>query len=81
MRGAIMITRYPVLRQQMIRNGATLRDVSEVAGISLFDAILKTWGIKRWKLTEAVSICCFFHMQDAEHLFRKSRFFVCSRTL
>jgi DNA-binding XRE family transcriptional regulator len=79
--GVIMITCYPVLRQQMIENGTTLKDLAAVAGVSLSALRLKMWGIKRWKLTEAVSICCFFHTQEVEHLFRKSRFFVCSRTL
>jgi DNA-binding XRE family transcriptional regulator len=81
MRGVTMITRYPVLRQQMMKNGTTLKELSAAVGISPTALRLKMWGIKRWKLTEALSICCFFRSHDVERMFYKNSFSVCSRTL
>lgn len=66
-----MITVYPALGQLMARNGTTLKELAEIADTNTLALALKMLGIKRWKLTEAVNICCFFHTQDAEHLFQK----------
>ena len=66
-----MITVYPVLRQYMREHNTTLKELAAILNINIFTLCLKMWGIKRWKLTEAVSICCFFHTSDAEHLFSK----------
>ncbi len=66
-----MVFCYPVLRQRMVENGTTWRELAAVANISTISFHLKMWGIKRWTLTDAVNICCFFHTQDAEHLFQK----------
>ena len=64
-----MITVYPVLRQYMEEQGVSIRELSVIAEIKIFDLYLKMWGIKRWKLTEVLRICCFFRTPDAEHLF------------
>lgn len=76
-----MITVYPVLRQQMREHGVTVRDLATVASTNIFALHLKMLGIKRWKLTEALRICCFFRTPDAEHLFRKNVRSVCSKSL
>lgn len=68
-----MLFYYPVLRQRMGENGTTWGELAAVANISKISFHLKMWGIKRWTLTDAVNICCFFHTQDAEHLFQKKR--------
>ena len=64
-----MITRYPVLRQRIKESGVTIRELSVVTGVNVCEFYLKLWGIKRWSLTDAVRICCFFRCPDAEHLF------------
>lgn len=64
-----MIHLYPVLRQQIRENKMKWAELAAVAGISSFAFCLKMWGVKRWTLTEAVKICCFFRNPDAEHLF------------
>ena len=77
-----MITVYPVLRQYMREHKTTLRELAAITNMNTFTLCLKMWGIKRWKLTEAVSICCFFHTPDAERLFSKKAVSAfCSRTL
>ena len=67
-----MIAFYPVLRQRMKVNGTTFRELAAAANISPVSLHLKFWGIKRWKLTEALKICCFFNTLDVEHLFQKT---------
>ena len=64
-----MITTHPVLRQYMRENAVSWTQMAAVAGMDTFTFHLKMWGIKRWKLTESVRICCFFRCPDAEHLF------------
>lgn len=64
-----MITVYPVLRQRMRDQNMGLKELAAVANVNTFTLCLKMWGIKRWTLTEAVSICCFFRTQDVERLF------------
>ena len=68
-----MITVYPVLGKLMVRNGITIKKLSEITNTNKVALALKMLGIKRWKLHEAVRICCFFHTQDAERLFQKGR--------
>lgn len=75
-----MVTCYPILRQHMLATGTTYSELASIANVSIVTLHLKMLGIKRWKLTEALRICCFFHTQDAEHLFRKSVRFVRSKT-
>lgn len=76
-----MITCYPILRQRMREHRTTYEDLAAVANLNIVTLHLKMLGIKRWKLTEVLRICCFFRTQDAEHLFYKKPCFVCSRTL
>ena len=64
-----MITVYPVLRQRMKEHGVTNRELVAVIGDNPIAFVLKMWGIKRWTLTDAVKLCCFFRCPDAEHLF------------
>lgn len=64
-----MITVYPVLRQRMREHDVSYRTLARIAGVNIVGFYLKMCGIKRWKLTEAVNICCFFRTPDAEHLF------------
>lgn len=66
-----MITVYPVLRQYMRENNTSLKELAAITNINILTLCLKMWGIKRWKLTEAVSICCFFHTSDAERMFSR----------
>ncbi len=66
-----MITAYPVLRQHIRDRGVSLKELANVAETNIIALSLKLLGIKRWKLTEAVKICCFFNTPDAERLFRK----------
>ena len=69
-----MITVYPVLRQRMKEQQITIRELATVAGISSVAFYLKICGLKRWKLTEAVKICCFFRTQELEHLFVRKHY-------
>ncbi len=69
-----MITVYPVLRQRMRENKITSGELAVVAGMSRTAFYLKMCGIKRWKLTEAVKICCFFRTHDVEHLFVRKHY-------
>lgn len=71
-----MITAYPVLRQRMKESGTTYRDLAKVADVDTITLYFKMVGIKRWNLTEAVRICCFFNTPETEHLFQKSVRFV-----
>lgn len=66
-----MITVYPVLRQYMRENKTSLRELAAITNSNIFTLTLKLWGMKRWNLTEAVCICCFFRTHDAERLFSK----------
>lgn len=66
-----MITAYPVLRQHIKERGVSLKELANVANINIIALYLKMLGIRRWKLTEAVKICCLFNTPDAEHLFQK----------
>ena len=70
-----MITRYPVLYKRMKEFGATYSDLAIIANVSKTALHLKMLGIKRWKLTEVLKICCFFRTPDAEHLFVEKRLF------
>lgn len=69
-----MIAVYPVLRQRMKEQQITTKELSAVAGISSLAFHLKLWGIKRWNLTEAVKICCFFRTHEVEHLFVRKHY-------
>ncbi len=64
-----MIRLFPVLRQYLRESKIGWTEIAAVAGINSFTFHMKMWGIKRWKLTEALSICCFFRTPDVEHLF------------
>lgn len=64
-----MITVYPVLRQRMKEHGVSSRKLAAALGIPKVAFDLKMMGIMQWSLTEAVNICCFFSIPDAEHLF------------
>ena len=76
-----MITVYPVLRQLMRENNTTIKELAAITNVNTITLCLKMWGIKRWKLTEALSICCFFRTHDVEHLFRSDIWYLRSRTL
>lgn len=69
-----MITVYPVLCQYMRTHDISCGELAAVANVNVVSLFLKMCGIKRWKLTEVVSICCFFRTHDAEHLFEKRLF-------
>lgn len=64
-----MVPLYPVLRQHMKENNINWVKMAAVAGINIFAFHLKMFGIKQWKITEVVNICCFFRTLDAERLF------------
>lgn len=76
-----MISAYPALRQRMRESGISYRDLAKIAEVDTITLYFKMIGIKRWKLTEAVRICCFFNTQEVEHLFRKGVCFVRSERL
>lgn len=76
-----MLTCYPALREKMNECGTTYKELAAILGVSATTLYLKMLGLKRWKLTEVLKICCFFRTQDAEHLFQKSFVHFCSRTL
>jgi hypothetical protein len=69
-----MVTVYPILRQHMIDCGVTVRELAAITNTNIPTLYMKMWGIKRWTLTDAVNICCFFNTLDAEHLFRREPF-------
>ena len=64
-----MIKAYPHLRQYLKENGISWSEIAAVAGINVFAFHLRMFGIKQWKITEVVRICCFFRCPNAEHLF------------
>ena len=66
-----MITVYPTLRQHIRDHKTTMGELAAVLNVSRFSLHLKLLGIKRWKFTEAVKICCFFRTHDVERLFSK----------
>ena len=68
-----MITVYPVLRQYMKERNTTLRELAMVADVNMIALRLKMCGLKRWKLTEVLRICCFFHTNNAERLFSRGK--------
>lgn len=70
-----MVGVYPVLSQYMKDHGITSKELATVANISRLTFYMKMWGIKRWTLTEAVSICCFFNTHEVEHLFHQEKVF------
>lgn len=76
-----MVTCYPILRQRMIEFGTTYEELAAVANINIVSLHMKMLGMKRWKLTEALRICCFFRTHDVEHLFYKRWCSVCSDIL
>lgn len=76
-----MVTHYPMLRQRMKECGTSYAELAAIADTNIVSLHLKMLGVRRWKLTEAVNICCFFRTHDAEHLFRRSKCLVCSKTL
>ena len=69
--GVSMLSVYPHLCQQIRAHGVSLRELAAVANVNIITLCLSLCGLRRWKLTEAVSICCFFRNPNAEHLFRK----------
>lgn len=69
-----MITVYPVLRQLMRNKNVTLKDLAKIANISKTKCCLSMWGVRRWKLTEAVNICCFFNTPNPEQVFVRKHF-------
>lgn len=72
-----MITCYPIIYRKLVETKTKYKELAAIANIDIFTLHLKMLGIKRWKLTEVVSICCFFNTQDAEHLFDKKFRIVC----
>ena len=69
-----MITAYPVLAQHIRERGITLKELAAATNINIIALHLKMLGLKRWKLTDVLRICCFFHTNKAEHLFQKKAF-------
>ena len=76
-----MLSFYPILCQYMKRHGTTYRDLASITNNNIVTLHLKMLGIKRWKLTEVLRICCFFNTNDAERMFTRKLCFVRSRTL
>ena len=64
-----MITVYPILRQRMKEQGVKSKELAAVASVSIVEFYLKMLGVKQWKMTEVLNICCFFRYPNAEHLF------------
>ena len=64
-----MIALYPVLRQHIKTTGVSWGELAAVTGTNSLTFHMKMWGIKRWTLTDAVKLCCFFRCPEAEHLF------------
>ena len=64
-----MITVYPILSQRMREQGVSSKELAAIAEVNIVGFYLKMLGIKQWKITEVLRICCFFRTPDAEHLF------------
>lgn len=79
-----MKTVYPVLYEKMREHDISFEELAAVINVNRFTFLLKMLGIKQWKLTEVVSICCFFRTHNVEHLFCKksicSLFGFCTKT-
>ena len=69
-----MITVYPTLRQLMRNRGISYKELADIANISKAKCCLSLWGIRRWKLTESVNICCFFNTPNVEQVFVRKHF-------
>lgn len=69
-----MITVYPVLRQRMRDQNITYKELAAVVGINRMALCLSMWGIRRWKLTEAIKICSYFRTNDVENIFVRNHF-------
>lgn len=70
-----MLSVYPVLSQCMKDHGVTSKELAAVANLNRLTLFMKMVGIKRWNLTEAVSICCFFNTHDVEQMFHRKMLF------
>lgn len=70
-----MISVYPVLSQHMKDHNMSFKELAAVANLNRLTFCLKMWGIKRWNLTEAVRICCFFNTHDVEQMFHRKSLF------
>ena len=66
-----MFAIYPHLCHEISEYKVTLRELAAIAKMNRVALCLSLCGIRRWKLTETVNICCFFRNPDAEHLFHK----------
>lgn len=69
-----MITVYPILRQLMKEKQIKNKELAKIAGISRTQCFLSMVGVRQWKLTEAVNICCFFCTQNMERVFVRKHF-------
>jgi hypothetical protein len=69
-----MITVYPVLRQLMREKGINFKELADIANMSRIECCLSLLGIRQWKLTEAVNICCFFCTENLERTFVRNHF-------
>lgn len=58
-----------MLKRKMRECGTTSRELAAVTGITTFGVYLRLWGLKPWKLTEVLRICCFYNTTQAETLF------------
>lgn len=68
-----MRTIYPVLQEHISKHGTSFRELATITNSNIISLCLKMWGLKRWKLTDVVSICCFFNNPNAEHLFCRGK--------
>ena len=69
-----MLTVYPILGQRMNEHGISCKELASIAGMSRFSLYLTMWGIRKWRLTEAVKICAFFKTPNAEKVFVRKHF-------
>ena len=60
---------YPNLSDMMIKCGTTYSDLAHLIFVAEDVISQKMKGLIPWSLTEALSICFYFHTSDVDFLF------------
>ena len=69
-----MINVYPMLRQYMIDNYVTYKELAVIAGISEIKIRLSLCGLRRWRMVEAIKICQYFQTNKIDKMFLRNHF-------
>lgn len=67
--GIKMDSLFPNLRAAMKQQGASIKDIADVIGLSEEIVHLKMRGVRDWTLLEALAICRCLRYRDFRNLF------------